>query len=306
MTAEVAVLEVSGWAPAEDEFLGTKPKMWLYGPPADGDEAVRWLWKAATTNRDRLRGDFLKGDDWAEVVASRVGAALGIPVAEVVLAENNNMPGIVSRSFLQEDEILVHGDELIEEVTDDRSARGRESFTLANVASALSDCRPPSEHEVLRTALDWFAGFLVLDALVGNTDRHEQNWGAIQSPDGSRRLAPSFDHASCLGFMLHDDVRAEYLVDAGPGRTVVDYAARAKPKMQGYASPLDAAVATLGRTERAARKWWSDAVDHVDALEPFLAGLPESRLTPAAAEFASALYRQNHEALSQALRTMPA
>ncbi len=306
MTVDVAVLDVSGWAPAEDEFLGTKPKMWLYGPPVEGGEPARWLWKAATTNRDRVRGDFLKGDDWAEVVASRVGAALGLPVAEVLLAENDEKPGIVSRSFLQEDEILVHGDELIEEVTEDRSPRGRESFTLDNVASALSDCRPPSEHEVLRTALDWFAGFLVLDALVGNTDRHEQNWGAIQSPDGSRRLAPSFDHASSLGFMLHDDVRAEYLVGTGPGRTVVDYATRAKPKMQGYASPVDAAVATLGRTEPAVRQWWSDAVDNVEALERFLAGLPDSRLTPPAAEFASALYRQNHEVLSQALRTMPA
>lgn len=306
MTSPSPLVDVTGWRPAEEEPLGTKPKTWLYGSPVDTDESPRWLWKAATTNRDKRRGDFLKGDDWAEVVASRVGAALGVPVAEVVLAERDGHPGIVSPSFLQPDEILVHGDELLAEVVTDSPLRGRDLFTLPNVASALERCGPPHEHEVLKTALDWFAGFLVLDALVGNTDRHEQNWGAIQSLDGSRRLAPSFDHASCLGFMLHDDVRAEYLTDAGPGRSVADYAARAKPKMQGYASPVDAAVATFGRTESVVRQWWSDAVGRTDSLEPFLDGLPESRLTPAAAEFAAALYRQNHEALSQAMRTIPA
>lgn len=306
MSSGPIVLDVSSWAPAEDEFLGTKPKTWLYAPGAEGDEAKRWLWKAATTNLDRRRGDFLKGDDWAEVVASRVGAALGVPVAEVHLAERNDDPGIVSRSFLQRDETLVHGDELLAEVADDVSAHGRELFTLKNVVGALQRCRPPGDHEALRTAMDWFAGFLALDALVGNTDRHEQNWGAIETGDGVRRLAPSFDHASCLGFMLHDDARQEYLGAVGPGRSVAEYAARARPKMQGYESLVDAAVATLARTDPAVRRWWGAAVGRVPALEPFLTDLPESRVTPTAAQFAAALYRQNHEALSQALRTMPA
>lgn len=287
------VLDVTSWAPAEDEFLGTKPKMWLYAPGAEGDEAPRWLWKAATTNRDRRRGDFLKGDDWAEVVASRVGVALGVPVAEVHLASKDEQTGIVSRSFLQPDETLVHGDELLAEVAHDPSALAREIFTLENVAGALDRCRPPGEHHVLRTALDWFAGFLILDALVGNTDRHEQNWGAIESGSGVRRLAPSFDHASCLGFMLHDDVRAEYLGAIGPGRSVAEYAGRARPKMQGFVTLVDAAVTTLGRTDLSVQRWWREAVSRVDALDPFLADLPQDRLTPAAAQFAAALYRQN-------------
>lgn len=306
MTTTPSPLDVSDWPPSEDEFLGTKPKMWLYGPVVDGDESSRWLWKRATTNRDRRRGDFLKGDDWAEVVASRVGATLEVPVAEVVLAVKDGQPGIVSRSFLQADEILVHGDELLAEVSADPSAAGRELFTLENVASALERCRPPGEHDVLATALDWFVGFLVLDALVGNTDRHEQNWGAIQSPDGSRKLAPSFDHASCLGFMLHDDVRREYLDGTKPGRSIAEYAGRARAKMQGFDSPVDAAVATMMMVEPEVRLWWTGVIDQNVALAPSLVALPDSRLTPAAASFASVLYDQNHKSLSQALRTMPA
>ncbi len=60
------------------------------------------------------------------------------------------------------------------------------------------------------------AGYFVLDALVGNTDRHSENWGVLQSQDGSRRidgLAPSYDHGSSLGRELMDERRERLLSD---------------------------------------------------------------------------------------------
>ena len=61
-----------------------------------------------------------------------------------------------------------------------------------------------------------FCGYLVLDALVGNTDRHHENWGVIgrDQPIGKNlilRLPPSYDHASSLGRELQDDKRLEKL-----------------------------------------------------------------------------------------------
>jgi len=39
----------------------------------------------------------------------------------------------------------------------------------------------------------------MLDAVIGNQDRHHDNWGVIDTQDGARYLAPAFDLASCLG-----------------------------------------------------------------------------------------------------------
>lgn len=61
------------------------------------------------------------------------------------------------------------------------------------------------------------ASYLVLDALIGNTDRHHENWGLrVNGSDAQDRLslAPSFDHASSLGRELLDDRRRQML-DAG-------------------------------------------------------------------------------------------
>ncbi|MYE54981.1 MAG: hypothetical protein F4X34_07285 [Chloroflexi bacterium] len=55
-----------------------------------------------------------------------------------------------------------------------------------------------------------FAGYLLLDALIGNTDRHHENWGLLRrrtSAGWSGYLAPSFDHASSLGRELQDERR---------------------------------------------------------------------------------------------------
>ena len=38
---------MTGWEPAGEESLGTKPKQWLRSPTGD-----RWLWKEATFNHD--------------------------------------------------------------------------------------------------------------------------------------------------------------------------------------------------------------------------------------------------------------
>jgi hypothetical protein len=76
----------------------------------------------------------------------------------------------------------------------------------------------------IASANDIFAGYLMLDALVGNTDRHHENWAVVLSmprsmedaaANGRRvELAPTFDHASCLGFNLRDEERIDRMTPA--------------------------------------------------------------------------------------------
>jgi len=52
----------------------------------------------------------------------------------------------------------------------------------------------------------------VLDAVIGNTDRHHENWGILLRRTKRRwmgMLAPTFDHASSLGRELRDETRGK-------------------------------------------------------------------------------------------------
>ena len=92
---------------------------------------------------------------------------------------------------------------------------GRPGHSLDNIFQAAAPCLPWDAAAGLG-AVDMFCGYLVLDAWVGNQDRHDQNWAALRqtSAPGAMRLASSYDHASSLGSNLLDEKR-----DAGIGRS---------------------------------------------------------------------------------------
>lgn len=292
-------VDVTSWEPADEEYLGTKPKQWLRSPTLE-----LWLWKESTVHHDRRHGSFRKGDDWSEVLGAQVGHRLGVPVADVRLATRADRFGVISRKVFEDNtEILVHGNELLAESgVGSGDPRDRTGYSVQAVRRALDGVDPPVSSETLTTAFDWFAGYLVLDALIGNTDRHQDNWATIRSPAG-QRLSPSFDHASCLGFQISDEERLERLVGRG-NRTVAAYAAAARTKFEGRPSAFDAALAALGLASEAARRRWVHTVRHLDSLEDLAIGLPESRVSAEAKRFAQALYADNLASLSHLLRTI--
>lgn len=199
---------------------------------------------------------------------------------------------------------LVHGNELLADAgVVPQYAHDRAGYTVDAVARALSRVDPPVGLEELPQAFDWFAGYLVLDALIGNTDRHQDNWATIRSRAG-RRLAPSFDHASSLGFLLSDAERDERLTTPDRQYSVEAYAARARSKFDGRPSPLDAAVEGLLLATATAQVHWKEVVSSAPDFADIFVGIPEERMSPAAKQFARALYQANLTSLSYLLRRM--
>lgn len=188
----------------DTEQLGSKPKFWVLL------DDRRWLFKEARPDT---------GEDWAEKVAAEIARAIGIHAATVELAEYGGRRGCISLNFVdvKAGQALVHGNEILGmRVTgyDKGKTFSQSDHTLENIDAAVRGLFSPLQAEEILTEL---AGYLVLDALIGNTDRHHENWGLLlhvrhklQGP--SLSVAPSFDHASSLGRELRDARRTE-LVD---------------------------------------------------------------------------------------------
>ena len=94
-----------------------------------------------------------------------------------------------------------------------RPVRDHVGHTVPAVLRCLDEAGPPVWPRSPFDARGTFAGYLVLDALIGNQDRHEQNWGVVVAPDGGFTLAPSYDHGASLGFGMQDGRRAAILDD---------------------------------------------------------------------------------------------
>lgn len=294
-----AEIDVTDWPVVGDESRGTKPKRWLRNP----ETGCRWLMKDTTEN---VYGDgtrHRKGDDWSERVASAVAVRLGLPAARVELAfrEEPDGPlfGVISLSVLaasrsegSDTEELIDGNQLLRHPV---AGRDRSRYTLAAVADALQGVEAPAgvgEDLSDLEAWDVFVGYLILDAVVGNTDRHEENWAVIARGD-SRSLAPTFDHASCLGFMLDDDQRLSRLRTRDQGFTPEAYADRARTPFATKRHPVVVAKQAIGMRETRAGDLWLDRCSNADRLAEPLSLVPEHRMSAVARQFAERVLRQN-------------
>lgn len=185
------------------EQLGSKPKFWLR---RDGE---RWLFKEGRPGT---------GEDWAEKVAAEIARIAGVPAALVELAEFRGRPGCACLSFVALDsgDVLVHGNELLagQVLGYDKDKRQHQSdHTLLNIEKAIQSIFPGGAATGI---LQQLATYATLDAVIGNTDRHHENWGLLLFSGSQARhfrveVAPSFDHASSLGRELSDERREELL-----------------------------------------------------------------------------------------------
>ncbi len=135
------------------------------------------------------------------------------------------------------------------------------------------------------TAFDVFAGFLLLDALVGNQDRHEENWAVLVTPSGALSLAPSFDHGASLG-----SIRLEqHHVDMTADPAALEAFARggcAKRMENGHKVQLVTVAAdALQRASSTAREYWLDRLSGMtrETCATALDGVP--RLSDASRNF---------------------
>lgn len=286
-------VDVSDWPQGGVEQMGTKPKRWLREPTTDQP----WLWKEATRNQKPGDGDwYLKGDDWAEKVASYVGASLGIPVPSVELAHMGSQPGVISLDFTERTAALVHGNELLagaDPKYDSAQIRGNPRYTVDSVFRVLEPVQLPQMDEAIKTAPEWFAGYLVLDALVGNTDRHHDNWGVLRE-GGKEVLAPSFDHASSLGFLISDEERRRLLDE----NFLAGWANKARTPFAKRPHPVAVALATLGKIGGEVSSAWLGCLEKgvADGVAAIRA-VPETRMTVDAKRFAEGILRHNLEML---------
>ncbi|MGB5917388.1 MAG: HipA domain-containing protein, partial [Phormidesmis sp.] len=141
----------------------------------------------------------------------------------------------------------------------------------------------------INTALDTFVGYLLLDAWIGNTDRHHENWGFVKTVEKKTHLAPTYDHASCLGRELLDTAREKRLQNS----SVAAYTNKARSALftqSGDNNPLltvDAFAQSTQRAPQAASVWLQNLDSIASAtIEELLSRIPKNRISPKAIAFA--------------------
>lgn len=274
-----------------DEAMGTKSKFWYRELNGGGE----WLFKYAQENT---------GQHWAEKIAAEVADTLRTYHARVELAEFEGWRGTVTESFAREGRELRHGNEILAITVSDYDSRKRfhqSKHTLDNIWSALDRVFP--RHKPARRAKLLFADYLLLDALIGNTDRHHENWGLlVRRVKGGFRgfLAPSFDHASSLGREIVDERRNRLLAEGRIG----DYSERGRGGIYWSAdetygpSPVELVRRAAGRYPELFRSALAKMrALREDDLDMIVERVPAAWMSSSARKFAIGLMKYNLDQL---------
>lgn len=287
-----------------DEVMGSKTKFWV----VRGRARRRVLWKEARLGT---------GEDWSEKVAYHIARQLEVPCPRVELAKLGTQRGILSWDFLHHTSstgevtrsTLVHGNDVLWGFDNTYPKEVRydaKRHTIEAVHDALTTILPASDREpsgAVADFFDTFVGYLLLDALIGNTDRHHENWGVELSRQGDRRyarLAPSYDHASSLGRELNDTRRRERM-DGSSRATVASYANKAQSAFWALdgsrkLSPLEA-LAVGARLRPNSFLVWCDRLKAISIKQfaSYVQRVPEHLLSPIGKRYTIEFLAHNYQ-----------
>lgn len=172
--------------------------------PGVGDREKEWI-KHPETNRIAMfkipRQD--RGEHWAEKLCSEIARIIDFPCAEVDLATRNDKIGCLSYFFVNSREGFSHydGGKFFPFDYDDETNEG---YNIQLIYTVLSS----------ENLFEDFLFIIVFDALVGNGDRHQDNWGITRHDKKSDTfISPLYDNSACLGRELTLEKIKKYLND---------------------------------------------------------------------------------------------
>lgn len=146
---------------------GTRDKK-VYLNPEDGE---LYYFKQSFNKGNRN----YKHEFWSEIIASEIGAFLGFNMLPYHIAIRGNVAGCISKSMNSDSEELMEGGKYLQAFDNTfkpEKTKLRSKYNLDLIVKALASFKKENH---LKELYEIF----VFDALIGNSDRHQENWAII-------------------------------------------------------------------------------------------------------------------------------
>lgn len=309
----------------ELETIGTKQKFWVLGQELH-KESNSYLVKLSTDNRQKVKTNPniipIVGEHWAEYISSKLCELLEIPHATYQICRvfddsyyDGFKWGVITENILSDHEEIVLGNQFLFNESNDypdpsdstikhyKNSKHAIETIFDNITNA--NIGIPCLTNTLN-ACDLFCGYLLLDVLIGNQDRHHENWAIIQDLKNNRRyLCPTYDHAASLG-RNESDTRKDNILKEKDGFGIDNYVKNAKSGL--YSIALDKQLKTLEAYQQAiiqpnvnntTHDYWLTKLRVIDdeKLQNIFCEICDTIMSPISKSFAISMLKANKNRL---------
>lgn len=204
-------IDVTDWRRDDEAYPeGARDKTLIYCSSSSSHSFLRsnhpYLFKRSS---NRYSEQF-----WVEIFAYHLGMEMQIPVPPAFAAYDNkrNQSGALIEWFLDplRDEIYISGGDCCQQYLPhfDRKKGTQHNFqTVSQIFGGLDK----GDSNLNGYWKNYWAKILTFDALIGNTDRHQDNWGIIITPSRlTMRIAPAFDNGTAMGHEIFPNKFSHY------------------------------------------------------------------------------------------------
>lgn len=135
----------------------------------------------------------------SEYLGSHIFQSIGIPVQETFLGTCDGKNVVVMKNFLGPEDVFV----AFNGVGESSLERDKElyQYTYEDITAMLQENMKSTNVD---ETIDRFWDMFIVDAFIGNFDRHGRNWGFIKC-NNQYRMAPVYDNGSSLYPKLNTD-----------------------------------------------------------------------------------------------------
>jgi len=187
--------------------VGSRVKDAYFSPKEPKDKCIKPDWRYLfKLSRTTLTVEF-PWQFWCEIIAYRFGSVIGVkvPPAHIGLStiyknNVNTYAALIEWFYDESRDIYITGEQimvgLIEDFDTDKGTK--HNFKIIR-----------DFFKADREIIDCWASILTFDTLIGNIDRHQENWGLIlgnarlQNKEGTvLRIPPAFDNGTALGYEI--------------------------------------------------------------------------------------------------------
>jgi len=184
--------------------VGSRVKDAYFSPKEPKEKCIKPDWRYLF----KLSRSWCPWQFWGEIIAYRFGSVIGVkvPPAHIGLSkiyeENVDTYAALIEWFYDENkDTYITGEQIMVGLMKDFDTKKGRKHNFKRI-------RNFSKH-IIKEVLNCWASILTFDTLIGNTDRHQENWGLVLknaklNPKGSNEvyLSPAFDNGTALSYEI--------------------------------------------------------------------------------------------------------
>ncbi len=181
---------------------GARVKDAYFSPEKPTDECIKSNWRYLF----KLSRNHFPWQFWCEIIAYRFGYIIGVEVPPVHIGHNRKYgkegvdiyAALIEWFYDDKNRGYISGGQIMVEFIENFDRDTGKEHNLETIRKFFSD-NPK--------ILEYWAKVLIFDTLIGNTDRHQDNWGFIIERSAKQSIesitmSPAFDNGTALCYEI--------------------------------------------------------------------------------------------------------